>query len=67
MGKVKMETDQQSKLMLAYLCIATEVESSLRRKVEILGRFGLTSPEIARVCGCSERAVQMARQQISKR
>ena len=62
MGKAKKpDADQQAKLMLAYLCVSTEIESSLARKVEILDRFDLTNGEIATVCDCTERAIQKAR------
>ena len=47
--------------MLAYLCISTEPQSSLTRKVEILYRFGLTDEEIGKVCGCSKQVVSNSR------
>jgi hypothetical protein len=50
-----------ARLMLAYLCIATEKESSLERKVEILDRFDLTDSEIATVCGSVVQSIRNAR------
>jgi hypothetical protein len=47
--------------MLAYLCISTEPQSSLVRKVEILDKFGLTDEEIGKVCGCSKQVVANSR------
>lgn len=50
-----------TRLMLAYLCIATEKESSLERKVEILDRFDLSDSEIATVCGSAVQSIRNAR------
>jgi hypothetical protein len=52
--------------MLAYLCIATEKESSLERKVEILDKFDLTDPEIARVCGRAVQSIRNVRQYLKR-
>ena len=49
-------------LMLGYLCIATEIESSLVRKVEILDKFGLKDADISKICSCTVQAVRNARQ-----
>ena len=49
------------RLMLGYLCVATELESSLVRKVKILDRFKLVDGEIAKICGCSVQSVRNAR------
>jgi hypothetical protein len=54
------------RLMLAYLCIATEKEASLERKVEILDRFGLTTAETALVCGSAEQSIRNARHYLKK-
>lgn len=54
-------------LMLAYLCIANEAEASTVRKVEILDRFGLTTAQIAKVCGAAVQSVHNARQVIKKK
>jgi hypothetical protein len=54
------------RLMLAYLCIATEREASLETKVGILTRFDLTNIEIARVCGSKIQSVKNARHSLSK-
>lgn len=48
-------------LMLAYLCVASEAEASLERKVEILDRFRLPDADIARVCGSAVQSVRNAR------
>jgi len=54
------------RLMLGYLCLATEPEASLVRQVEILDRFNLTNKEISIICGCSERAVSYKKEEIKK-
>jgi hypothetical protein len=48
------------RLMLAYLCIATEKEASLERKVEILNRFNLSTNEMAQVCNSKPQSVRNA-------
>jgi hypothetical protein len=55
-----------SRLMLAYLCIASEKEASLERKVEILDRFDLTDAEISKVCGSEKQLVRNARHSLTK-
>lgn len=55
-----------TRLMLAYLCIATEKESSLERKVEILDRFDLTDSEIAKVCKSAVQSIRNARHSVSR-
>jgi hypothetical protein len=55
-----------NRLMLAYLCVATEKEASLERKVEILDRFDLSTAEISRVCGSAEQSVLNARHYLKK-
>jgi hypothetical protein len=57
---------ESTRLMLAYLCIATEKESSLERKVEILDRFELTDAEIAKVCQSAVQSIRNARHSASK-
>jgi hypothetical protein len=47
--------------MLAYLCVATEKEASLERKVEILDRFSLSASEIAIICGSAVQSILNAR------
>jgi hypothetical protein len=54
------------RLMLAYLCVATEKEASLDRKVEILDRFELTDKEIAKVCKSALQSIRNARQFVKK-
>jgi hypothetical protein len=56
-----MNDDPSIRLMLGYLCIASEAEASLTRKVEILDRFGLTDTEKAKICGRSPQAIRDAR------
>jgi hypothetical protein len=41
---------RQIRMMLAYLCVASEKEASLERKVEILDKFSLSDSEIATIC-----------------
>lgn len=60
------EKNSSTKLMLAYLCIATEKEASLERKVEILDRFDLSTAEIAEVCGSAEQSILNARHYLKK-
>jgi len=55
-----------TRLMLAYLCVTTEAEASLVRKVEILDRFDLADGEIARVCGVAVQSVRNARLNVKK-
>jgi hypothetical protein len=55
-----------TRLMLAYLCIATEKEASLERKVEILDKFGLTDSEIAKVCSSAIQSIRNARHYLRK-
>lgn len=58
--------DPTIRLMLAYLCISSEAEASLVRKVEILDRFDLSDTEIATVCGATAQSVRNARLQRKK-
>jgi hypothetical protein len=55
------------RLMLAYLCIPKEPEASLIGKVDILDRFGLSAPEIAKVCKSSRQSILNARQMLKKK
>lgn len=57
----------RTELMLAYLCIASEAEASLQRKVQILDRFGLRDADIAKVCSCAVQSVRDVRQRTKKR
>ncbi|MGH2569134.1 MAG: hypothetical protein ACRDGA_12415 [Bacteroidota bacterium] len=54
-------------MMLGYLCVSTEIESSLPRKVQILDRFDLADKDIAKICGCTVPSVANARQSLKKR
>jgi hypothetical protein len=49
------------RLMLAYLCVATEKGASLEQKLDILDRFGLTDVEISKVCGSKMQSIWNAR------
>lgn len=54
------------RLMLAYLCIATEKEASLERKVEILDKFDLSDSEISKVCSSAVQSIRNARHYLRK-
>ena len=54
------------RLMLAYLCIATEKEASLERKVQILDIFSLPDSEIAKVCSSAPQSVRNARYSLTQ-
>jgi hypothetical protein len=54
------------RLMLAYLCIATEKEASLDRKVEILDRFDLTDAEMSKICRSAVQSIRNARHSLTK-
>jgi hypothetical protein len=56
-----MNEDKSIRLMLGYLCVASEAEASLVRKVEILDRFELSDAEKALICGASVQAIRDAR------
>ncbi len=43
-----MNDEKTVRLMLGYLCTATEADASLVRKVEILDRFGLSAADVRR-------------------
>lgn len=60
-GEKAIESWDSIRLMLAYLCIATEKEASLETKVDILARFTLSNAEIAVVCGSKTQSVKNAR------
>jgi len=61
------DNDNAIRLMLAYLCIVTEAEASLVRKVEILDRFDLNDKEIAKVCSVNLQSVRNARLALKKK
>lgn len=54
------------KMMLGYLCVSTEIESSLTRKVEILDRLNLEDSQKAAICGVKLQAIRDARQRSKK-
>lgn len=60
------DPNKQMVLMLGYLCIATEIESSLIRKVKILDKFGLADSDIAQICSSSVQSIRNARQAKGK-
>ena len=62
-----MAPEKSIRLMLGYLCIASEAEASLLRKVQILDRFELPDAEIAQICGCSVQSVRDARLKRKKK
>ncbi len=64
--KSKDDSPDSTRLMLAYLCIATEKEASLERKVEILDKFDLTDSEIAKVCSSAVQSIRNARHYLRK-
>lgn len=59
--------DTKVNLMLAYLCVATEAEASLSRKVQILDRFNLSDKDIATVCSATVQSVRNARLSLKKK
>lgn len=67
MTKKKNETSNRNELMLGYLCISTEIESSLVRKVEILDNFEFKDEDIAKICSCTVQTVRNARQSRKKK
>lgn len=67
MAKRPISEERQAVLMLAYLCIATEKDANLIRKVNILDRFGLTDDELALICECKSQSIRDARQKIKKK
>ncbi len=62
--KAKADSSEAIRMMLAYLCIATEKEASLERKVEILDKFELTDSEIAKICGSAVQSIRNARHYV---
>lgn len=67
MAKKSISDDRQAILMLGYLCISTEKDANLIRKVNILDRFGLTDDELALICECKSQSIRDARQKIKKK
>ena len=67
MKKKEISESRQTLLMLGYLCVATEGDANLLRKVEILDRFSLTDDEVALICDCRAQSVRDARQKIKKK
>jgi len=60
------ESPDSIRLMLAYLCIATEKKASLETKVKNMKRFGLSNLEIASVCASKVQSVKNARLSLKK-
>ena len=52
-------------LMLGYLCIKDA--KSLPEMVDILDRFGLSGPDVARICNCAEGAIRNVRLELKRR
>ena len=67
MKKREISEDRQVPLMLAFLCVATEPDANLNRKVKILDKFGLTDDELALICDCNTQSVRNARQNQKKK
>lgn len=65
-NSAEIQLSDSTRLMLAYLCVATEKEPSLDRKLEILDRFGLTDAEISKVCGSAMQSIWNARHKSKK-
>lgn len=63
----EIKDDTSIRLMLGYLCISSEQDASLIRKVQILDRFQLKDSEIALICDCNEQSVRNARQKKKER
>jgi len=64
--KSKTDSPEAIRLMLAFLCVATEKEASLERKVEILDKFDLTDSEIAKICSSAVQSIRNARHYLRK-
>lgn len=62
----KVDAPDANRLMLAYLCVATEKNASLSKKVGILDRFNLSDVEISLVCGSAVQSIRNARQLAKK-
>jgi hypothetical protein len=60
------DNDAAVRLMLGYLCVSRDTETSLPSKVDILDRFGLPDAEIAAICGATNQSVRNARQASKK-
>lgn len=67
MKKKILPESRQVPLMLGYLCISTEKDSNLIRKVEILDKFQLIDDEIAIICDCKAQSVRDARQKLKRK
>jgi hypothetical protein len=64
--KQKNDSPEAIRLMLAFLCVATEKEASLERKVEILDKFDLTDSEMAKICSSAVQSIRNARLYLRK-
>jgi hypothetical protein len=64
--KPKADSPEAIRLMLAFLCVATEKEASLERKVEILDKFELSDSEIAKICSSAVQSIRNARHYLRK-
>jgi len=58
---------RQVAVMLGYLCVATEPEANLDRKVAILDKFGFTDDEIALICDCKSQSIRNSRQKMKRK
>lgn len=67
MTKKQIPESRQLAMMLGYLCVATEKDANLIRKVEILDRFSLTDDELALICDCKAQSIRDARQKLKRK
>lgn len=67
MKKNEVSETKQVMLMLAYLCVKSEQETSLLQKVKILDVFSLSDEDIASICKCGAQSVRNARQQLKRK
>ena len=58
---------RQLVVMVGYLCVATEADANLDRKVKILDRFNLTDDEIALICDCKSQSIRNSRQKLKRK
>ncbi len=64
MRTTENQQESHTDMMLAYLCIKDL--DTLSEQVRILDRFGLTSAEIATICGVAEGSVRNARMESGR-
>lgn len=67
MKNKQLPESRQVPLMLGYLCVASEKDANLIRKVEILDRFALSDDEVALICDCKAQSIRDARQKLKRK